>query len=416
MPKGKRVTGIEMAGAAAKSLYKNRGKVNHVLGRNAPKEKNSTLHLKMGRPVPKRKGNHSPRKDPPKKGKTARGTKSDGTSGEQSFYSKADGKPLKKSLANVYKILSANTAKNWYECNSCNPLWGSNGNGFHVLQAVQNAAQMPLTLPIDIWDLTAVPNIVNNVVTIPQNRWQMQMSNETASAVVSTVNGGVQVPLFLQNSVGTTTNNDSYPESSDLWVSTQIKLNLVGALTVPVTFHVYLVQFKKDYLCPDVIQTLSNSAQSNPSTAQYLAEATAFWQAMAKPLMFNPILVQSSNHMKDVKVIKHDVFHLEPKLSTEPTANEGTAVAWPHVKTVSYFERMNRKLDYKWNDTGTVALSDINQTMVDAGDTRATVEPSKRVYMILACEAFETNQTTAFSNVRNGSYDIMMKHRHEKVL
>lgn len=91
----------------------------------------------------KRKGNHLPAKQrrkrmPRTKVKAAegnsttntktknkaKGQKGDLQSGEQSFYSKADGRPMKKSLANVYKILSASTAKNWYECNAVNPLWG----------------------------------------------------------------------------------------------------------------------------------------------------------------------------------------------------------------------------------------------------------------------------------------------------
>ncbi|KAL3138114.1 hypothetical protein ABBQ38_005344 [Trebouxia sp. C0009 RCD-2024] len=279
----------------------------------------------MGRPVKKRKVNHS-------KGSKARGTKSDGAPGEQTFYSKADGQPLKKSLANVYKILSANTSKNWYETNSANPLWGASAYGYHQLSAYQPMIGSLLNLPIDLYDLTAVPNIVNNVVTYPTMRYQMAMSNETGSAVVAPQSASLGVPLFLQNTVGTTTNNDSYPEAGDLWVSSQIKLNLVGALTVPMTFHIYLVQFKKDYLCPDVIQQLQTASPTSTSTAQYLAEATAFWQAMAKPLTYNPILVQSSGHMKDVKVLKHDVFHLEPKLSTEPAANEGVSSSWPQVK------------------------------------------------------------------------------------
>lgn len=210
----------------------------------------------------------------------------------------------------------------------------------------------------------------------------MAMSTEQASGVVTAINAPLQVPLFLQNTVGATTNNDSYPEVSDMWVSTQIKMNLVGALTVPMTFHVYLVQFKKSWLCPDVIQSLLTAPTSDLATTQYLAEATAFWQAFAKPLMYNPILVQNSPHLKDMKVIKHDVYHLEPKLSTEPAANEGAAQTWPHVKTVSYFERMNRKVDYKWEDTGTVTSQVTNQTQVDQGDTLCTVEPLKRVYMI----------------------------------
>ena len=349
-----------------------------------------------------------------------KGTKKDPAgSDELSFYSKADGKPVKKTLANVYKILSANTAKNWYEAYCANPMFGSAGAGFNTLSALQTGALgTPIQVPIDLYDLTAVPNLVNNVIKAPLIKSQCIFSNETDTCTVSFKEVGMQRDLFLQNTIGTSTNTDSYPEAADTWVSTQIKMNLVGALSVPMNIHCYLVQFKKDYLCPDIINQLYTSSGTGAAGATYLQEATAFWQAMAKPLMYNPILVQSSSHLKDVKVLKHDVFRFDPKLSTEPGSQEGaTAVVWPHVKTVSYFERMNRTLNYKWNDSDLVSLAagtpDVQQ---DVGDTRCTVRPKDRVYLIVAAEAFETNEGAAFSNVRNASYDIMIKHKHSKIL
>jgi hypothetical protein len=372
----------------------------------------------MGRPL-KRKANEKRLDKRPTKKTKETGSKKDpaGTS-ELSFYSKADGKPMKKSLANVYKILSANTAKNWYEAYSTNPMFGNTANGFHTLSAYQTAAGSPLQVPLDLFDLTAVPNLINNVITYPNIRYKCQFSNETDSSLVSFPEQTMQKGLFLQNTVGAATNVDSFPEAGDTWVSTQIKMNLVGAVTVPMNIHCYLVQFKKDYLCPDVINQLYTSSSTGTPGSQYLQEATAFWQSMVKPLLYNPILVQSSTHMKDVKVLKHDVFKFEPKLSTEPQAQEGYGSAtWPHIKTVSYFERMNRTMNYKWNDSDGVSLAaGVADVQQDAGDTRCTVEPKSRVYLMIAAEAFEYSDTNAFNNLRNASYDIMIKHKHTKVL
>lgn len=348
-----------------------------------------------------------------------KGTKKDPAgSDELSFYSKADGKPVKKTLANVYKILSASTAQNWYETYGCNSMFGNIGYANNQLQALQSATGSPLTVPLHLYDLTAVPNLINNVVTVPNVKYQCVFSNETDSSSVSFQEQALQKPLFLQNTVGTATNNDSYPEAGDTWVSTQIKMNLVGALSVPMNIHCYLVQFKKDYLCPDVINQLYTSSTTGTAGSQYLAEATAFWQSMVKPLMYNPILVQSSTHAKDMKVLKHDIFRFDPKLSTEPSSQEGgVGTLWPHIKTVSYFERMNRTLHYKWNDSDLVSLAaNTADVQSDAGDTRCTVQPKSRVYLIVSAEAFELNEAAAFSNVRNASYDIMIKHKHSKVL
>lgn len=420
-----RKTFAEHAAAAGVALYKNRHEIRRRLGKNAPKEKNSTLNLKMGRPI-KRKANH--KADKPKKaqkvGKSS-GSKNDpNVVGEQSFYSKADGKPVKKNLANVYKILSASTAKNYYEFNSVQPMWNSAGSAAIPLFDMSLGVGSQTTMPIDIHELTAVPNVVNGSVLYPKTSYRISFTTDTGAGYVAPITGGSSNsfgynaqsnPLFLQQSVGNNNSSNSFPGAEDTWESTQIKLNLVGALSVPLTYHVYLCQFKKDYLCPDVIQTLSTT--TTPNNAQYLSEASAFWEAFAKPLITNPILLQTSNHMKDVKVLKHDVFHLEPKLSTEPSANEGTAVTWPHVKTVSYFERMNRKCDYMWDEVASTAMTPgSTTTQLDQGDCACTVEPKKRVYLIVACESFSTTPTAAFSTARNGSYDIMVRHKHTRVL
>ena len=349
-----------------------------------------------------------------------KGSKNDPTvTGEQTFYSKADGATMKKSLNNVYKILSASTAHNWYQTYAATALWGSASPwGYNQMTNNQSAAGSTLTLPLYIHDLNSVPNVVNGTITTPSASFVMQAANETAGAAITFkptgygTNGSQE--LFLQNTVGASNNADSYPGAEDMHISTQIKLNLVGALSIPITFHVYIVSFKKDYLCPDVMNTLTQTTTT--TAASYYAEAVAFWESLIKPMLYNPILVQSSPHLKDMKVHKHDAFHLEPKLSTEPQSNEGAAATWPHVKTVSYFERYNTKCDYKWDDNASVPLTGTGDVQRDVGDVRCTVAPQKRKYLIVMAESFETNQSQTFNTVRNASYDFMIKHKHSRVL
>lgn len=45
----------------------------------------------------------------------SKGRKTGKSNDEQTFYSSVDGRAVPKSLNNVYKILNANTAKNWYD-------------------------------------------------------------------------------------------------------------------------------------------------------------------------------------------------------------------------------------------------------------------------------------------------------------
>lgn len=93
-----------------------------------------------------------------KRRKSSKGTKKDSRA-EQTFYSSTDGQPMKKTLANVYNVLSASTARNWYESNGANGLYGTAGNGFYLLQASQAGLGMPWTMLCHIYDLSAVLNV-----------------------------------------------------------------------------------------------------------------------------------------------------------------------------------------------------------------------------------------------------------------
>ncbi len=75
---------------------------------------------------------------------------------------------------------------------------------------------------------------------------------------------------------------------------------------------------------------------------------------------------------------------------------------------------MNRTYDYTWNEIGTVntaTSSSANQIDTSNVACTHTVEPKKRVYLV----TFDTRNTGAFFTVRNGSYDIMVKHKHKRM-
>jgi hypothetical protein len=414
MVKGRSGPG-SVAGAVANAVYNNRAKIRQALGKNAPKEKNSTLNLKMGRPlkgrVEKRKANHKKR---PAKGK---GTKNANVeTGEQSFYSKVDGKPVKKTLANVYKILSANTCRNWYEFNGAGALWGAAGAGYYTLGNIQSAAGSALSAPLYLFDLSAVNNWVQGASYAPTVGWRYYPTNETSSATPNFSTQSYTMPISLVNTQGSTSEKDAYPGGEDMHVSTQIKMNIVGSLQVPQNVDVMLIKFKKDYLCPDIVNMMGSASSSEAGTS-YLSEAKAFYDSLLKPKVSNPILVQDQKHLKDIKVLKHDKFHFEPRLNTElPSTDNATGVniQWPHVKTVSYFERFNKKCDYKWSDLGDVALNNSIATQMDTGDVRPTVAPKDRIYLLVMGEAFQT--FPQFYPAVNASFDLMVKHKHERIL
>jgi hypothetical protein len=339
-----------------------------------------------------------------KRAKKAKGKKNDGGQ-EHTFYSSQDGTLMKKNLANVYKILAAQSTKNYYEFYAANQMFGALGCHGMVSTATSSTAG---ELPINAIDLTAVPNWINGVATYPSLYHGSLRSGAPQSVTTSTGSQGVFPVSWVQrgetfdlkvvNSTAPNNVDDCYPCEKDRLLWSDIRLQLYGALNVPMTYHVYFVQFKKAWLVPN-IDVASGSGDE-------IAERAAFWEAMAKPLLFNPILVQDQKHMRDLKIIKHDEFHMAPASNTETLVN-------PHVKTVKYFERWNKLCNYAWNDQVNVSFANDSGTQVSVGERRTTVQPTERVYMLVLCESFTNG---IFSNTRNGSFDIMVKSCHEKSL
>lgn len=341
----------------------------------------------------------------------SKGTKGDNGE-EQTFYSSSDGTRQKKTLANVYKILSANRVSNYYEFNACNQMY-SPGR-----VTIYSNGTSPGVLPVQMVDLTACPNIVagnviNGTSTIATGTLSTatNMSPYHCTLAVATSAAGANyswypitedLPLQLVSSPQTNTLTDSYPMGKDQLVWSQIKLNLYGCNLYPLTYKVYFVKLKKDYL--HMTEATSGTWSGTPDE---LAERNAFWNAISKPLLFNPILPQDSKHWKDVTVLKSDTFHIAPKQSTESDTV-------PHVKTVSYFERWNADLNYAWQDEVTVASTATNATQIDLGETKTTVQHKDRILMLITCENFTT--PGSYSSTTNGSYDIMVKSRHDRVI
>lgn len=345
-----------------------------------------------------------------------RGTKDDNGK-EQTFYSSTDGSRQKKTLANVYKILSANRVSNYYEFNSANQMYVPGKVPMYSNATTSAAGQ----LPVHMIDLTACPNvvggsIVNGTSTITTGTLSSATTMTPYHCFLNTVTtaAGAQqywypvtedLPLQLVSSPQTQSTTDSYPMGKDQLVWSQIKLNLYGCNLYPLTYKVYFIKLKKDYL--HMSENVLLTAGQGSGTADEVVERNAFWNAISKPLLYNPILPQDSKHWKDVTVLKSDTFHIAPKLSTESDTV-------PHVKTVSYFERWNLDLNYAWQDETTIATTSTNNTQIDLGETKTTVQHKDRVLMLITCENFTA--PGSYSSTTNGSYDIMVKCRHDRVI
>ena len=334
-----------------------------------------------------------------------KGSKKD-ASNDQTFYTSSDGKRVKKSLANVYKILSANTVKNTYEFNASNLMYSPRGKYYIGYQ--QSGAGTELQCPVHAVDLTACPNLATNGVPAVPALYYSYLARSTeqdvGNSLVFKAMPSVDNGLALVGAGDAASDLNSYPGAKDTLMWSEIKLNLYGATTIPLQYKVMFVQFKKGWLCPN---------QANVGTVGEVTERVAFWDSMLGTLNYNPIIVQNSKHLKDLRILKQDTFRIAPKSSMD--ANPA-----PNIKTVSYFERWNREVDYSWQDIDSVKLvQTASDTQVDCGEITATADPLKRIYMLITCESYNTISAlpaNGASLVKNGSYDIMVKHRHMKVI
>ena len=340
--------------------------------------------------------------------KKTKGTKKDNGQ-EQTFYSSSDGTLMKKNLANVYKILEGQSTKNYYEWYSAKQLYSPRGA---IPTQCTSTGTAGGQLPVHVMDVTSVPNIITGTITSPTLYHgaltvgaPQSMTTSSGSTSVTPVSFGQisnDYAYSVINSTASTNVAECYPAEKDRLLWSDIRLQLYGALNVPITWHVYFLQFKKPWLAPNFSATTGSVDE--------IAERCAFWMSMTKPLLFNPILVQDQKHLRDVKIIKHDVFTIAPKGTTETVSS---VTQFPHIKTVKYFERWNKLCNYAWNDVATVDAGNDNGSQVSLGETRNVLEPTQRVYMVVACEAFTNG---SFVNTNNGSYDIMVKNCHERTV
>lgn len=337
------------------------------------------------------------------------GSKKDGGA-EQTFYTSRSGQRMKKNLANLYKIVEGETTKNYYQFDSVNAMYTKGAN--NIINQVQTGSLTGVA-PMHMVDLTCVPNMVNGVVTQP-NLYHCYMNAQAVTTQTTLMGNTSYTPIswtqiaestalsVVNTTAYPSTAPESYPCEKDRLLWSDIRLNLYGALNVPLTWHIWILKFKKPWLVP---------TSGITGTTDEQAEKSAFWLAFGKPLVYNPILVQDQKHLKDVQILKHDKFTMSPKLTTEP-ANNST---YAHVKTVKYFQEWDKIVDYSWQDEGQPATGFASDALVEVSqaETRCFVTPKERIIMVIAAEAFTQG---AFNPATNGSYDIMVKSCHERTV
>jgi len=206
------------------------------------------------------------------------------------------------------------------------------------------------------------------------------------------------------------------PEGKVYHSWTDIRLNLYGTMSVPITYSIYVIQV------PEALDVMSFGG----STISVGSECANFLKDLVRPLCGNPLNMNGRiDWPKDVRILKKIVRTIQP-LSYSDQAATKTDANTAHVEQVKCFLRHDRFRDYRWSEN--VGQQIVDTTLNTQGwDTSletsvmCDVEWGKRVYlMITATSPFAEGYDAAYQNFvdaqpswlkRQGSYDIIVRNK-----
>jgi len=218
---------------------------------------------------------------------------------------------------------------------------------------------------------------------------------------------------------------------------TDVKMNLYGALNIPVTYTVMLVQFKNQDYNPNIVAPTRDVADiSNvidPGT-----DLNNMFKDMLRPLIgqnMNTNGYVDWRRSGNVRIIKQERIKIDPLAYTEAAAEASTtACNTGNIHELRWFIRHDRYRHYQWAETENNTVADINindggwdvhKRSIPLGD----VDWDKRVYLLVTSSVPElgnsdngytnasisnnggtiNSPTTAGADKWFGSYDICVR-------
>lgn len=258
-------------------------------------------------------------------------------------------------------------------------------------------------LPCYAFDLTSCLNVGANGTAI----------NSVPMCQMYTVNGDVGFAgqnNYLPDGVTTSTTwtieqagfsyaggdlNIVKPHNKDFLKWLSIKMNLWGCKNRSTKYTVQIVRFKEELLCPNDFTAVND-------------KRTALFQSLIKSKAYNPISTSSTQLQKYYKVLKSESFMIQPTSSTETDQD-------PHVRTVNWFVRLNKLLDYTQTAnkiTADADLADQADFVQNIGQqNEAYIKSDKRLYLMIFATNFGAD--AAESNVDTPSFDLNIRSCHE---
>lgn len=280
-------------------------------------------------------------------------------------------------------------------------------NGFFWCNKKISGDALHDSLPLYMYDLTAVNNTVNNVYTSAQPFYRAKVAVTDGSIQWDYVNG--------LNAVGTSANTlevekaTSYnmgfnlPHEKSRLLYTDVRLNLYGAKTRAVKWIIQVVKLLDDSLDP--IPTNAPSSASQPYQWQ---TKNSFYQGLMKPLVFNPLALTGAEQVsRRIKILKTYTTIIQPTSTTESDAN-------PHCKILKWFMRWDRDLNFEQRGNILASgetLTNDSDYAVQFNQVSTYVKPSQKIFLMIRCNDYSV-QDQQDTNERHASFDMSIRAKH----
>lgn len=275
-------------------------------------------------------------------------------------------------------------------------------------------------VPIDLYDITSFANLVDGTnINYAKPGWRVCFSGATGQPFFVNIygrdaDGSTASQLWRwEKGPGASNGVANLPHQKDLlkWVS--CKLMLYGTNTQAVRYRVQLVQFKNNWLVPEL---------QAPADVDQKADFINFWQNQMKRLLYNPIM-NMTTRSSGMRVLKSWTVLIQPKETIDQTVA-------PNFHQLNLFFRLNRLQNYDWaNDLYNTAAGIDDDTFVpETGYNQEYVHPKARMFIMITATAPTGKQgaaaltpgyTQGFGSYGTAadtpSYDINLRCCHEQV-
>jgi hypothetical protein len=202
---------------------------------------------------------------------------------------------------------------------------------------------------------------------------------------------------YEQNAAGINTQERHNGKHFHKW--TDIKMNLYGAMYMPVTYTISLVQFRSETLNPNSVLPVGIGGLAVESAIEPYTECNNLFRDMLRPLIGQNMNGNGFKPSNEYRIVKKEVIKIDPMPVTEAIAEDTTsAIMTGNIRELRWFIRHDRFRNYAWSEriadtTQDTTFNDGGWDLYKRGVAMGDVAWDSRLYLLITCTAPELGTT-----------------------